>query len=174
MIPEVSVPSILAIVFRSPSYFVDLTGELARRLDEIIQRGIVGSKPEAIRQALIEYFNKLDEQQLRRARLRFLEEKGSTSACDARSDQGKRGHTRDRQDSLPTLRNTLRGEIEPQPSVRSTTLEGSRLTVCTQKRRCSKKRRLDRVRTREQQRHCVCESTECSHRLDKVFDRSLL
>ena len=29
----------------------DLTGELARRLDEIIQRGIVGSKPEAVRQA---------------------------------------------------------------------------------------------------------------------------
>jgi metal-responsive CopG/Arc/MetJ family transcriptional regulator len=29
----------------------DLTGELARRLDEIIiQRGFVGSKPEAIRQ----------------------------------------------------------------------------------------------------------------------------
>ncbi len=27
----------------------DLTGELARRLDDIIQRGIVGSKPEAIR-----------------------------------------------------------------------------------------------------------------------------
>ncbi len=42
----------------------DLTGELARRLDEI-------------RQALTEYFNKLDEQQLRRARLRLLE-KGST------------------------------------------------------------------------------------------------
>ena len=51
----------------------DLTGELARRLDEIIQRGIVGSKPEAIRQALNEYFNRLDEQQLRRARLRLLE-----------------------------------------------------------------------------------------------------
>jgi len=51
----------------------DLTGELARRLDEIIQRGVVGSKPEAIRQALTEYFNKLDEQQLRRARLRLLE-----------------------------------------------------------------------------------------------------
>ena len=51
----------------------DLTGELARRLDDIIQRGIVGSKPEAIRQALTEYFNKLDEQQLRRARLRLLE-----------------------------------------------------------------------------------------------------
>jgi metal-responsive CopG/Arc/MetJ family transcriptional regulator len=51
----------------------DLMGELARRLDEIIQRGIVGSKPEAIRQALTEYFNKLDEQQLRRARLRLLE-----------------------------------------------------------------------------------------------------
>jgi hypothetical protein len=55
----------------------DLTDELARRLDEIIQRGVVGSKPEAIRQALTEYFNKLDEQQLRRARLRLLE-KGST------------------------------------------------------------------------------------------------
>lgn len=55
----------------------DLTGELARRLDDIIQRGIVGSKPEAIRQALIEYFNKLDEQQLRRARLRFLDGKGT-------------------------------------------------------------------------------------------------
>jgi Arc/MetJ-type ribon-helix-helix transcriptional regulator len=55
----------------------DLTGELARRLDDIVQRGIVGSKPEAIRQALIEYFNKLDEQQLRSARLRFLEEKGT-------------------------------------------------------------------------------------------------
>ena len=51
----------------------DLTGELARRLDDIIQRGFVGSKPEAIRQALTEYFNKLDEQQLRRARLRLLE-----------------------------------------------------------------------------------------------------
>ena len=51
----------------------DLTGELARRLDETIQRGIVGSKPEAIRQALTEYFNRLDEQQLRRARLRLLE-----------------------------------------------------------------------------------------------------
>ena len=51
----------------------DLMGELARRLDEIIQRGIVGSKPEAIRQALTEYFNKLDEQQLRRVRLRLLE-----------------------------------------------------------------------------------------------------
>ena len=50
----------------------DLTRELAKRLDEIIQRGIVGSKPEAIRQALMEYFNKLDEQQLRRARLRLL------------------------------------------------------------------------------------------------------
>jgi hypothetical protein len=50
-----------------------VTGELARRLDDVIQRGIVGSKPEAIRQALIEYFNKLDEQQLRRARLKLLE-----------------------------------------------------------------------------------------------------
>jgi hypothetical protein len=49
----------------------DLTAELARRLDDIIQRGIVGSKPEATRQALIEYFNKLDEQQLRRAGLSF-------------------------------------------------------------------------------------------------------
>jgi Arc/MetJ-type ribon-helix-helix transcriptional regulator len=27
----------------------DLKGELARRLDETVQRGIVGSKPEAIR-----------------------------------------------------------------------------------------------------------------------------
>ena len=51
----------------------DLVGELARRLDDVIQRGIVGSKPEAIRQALTEYFKKLDEQQLRRARLRVLE-----------------------------------------------------------------------------------------------------
>jgi Arc/MetJ-type ribon-helix-helix transcriptional regulator len=51
----------------------DLTGELARRLDEVIQRGVVGSKPEAIRQALTEYFNKLDEQQYRRARLKLLE-----------------------------------------------------------------------------------------------------
>ena len=55
----------------------DLTGELARRLDDIVQRGIVGSKPEAIRQALMEYFNKLDEQQLRHARLRLLD-KAST------------------------------------------------------------------------------------------------
>ena len=55
----------------------DLMGELARRLDEIIQRGIVGSKPEAIRQALTEYFNKLDEQQLRRARLRLLEKEST-------------------------------------------------------------------------------------------------
>jgi metal-responsive CopG/Arc/MetJ family transcriptional regulator len=55
----------------------DLVGELARRLDEIIQRGIVGSKPEAIRQALIEYFNRLDEQQLRRARLRLLEKEST-------------------------------------------------------------------------------------------------
>jgi hypothetical protein len=46
----------------STRIYFDLTGELARRLDEIIQRGIVGSKPEAIRQALMEYFNKLDEQ----------------------------------------------------------------------------------------------------------------
>jgi Arc/MetJ-type ribon-helix-helix transcriptional regulator len=51
----------------------DLTGELARRLDDVVQRGIVGSKPEAVRQALSDYFNKLDEQQLRRARLRLLE-----------------------------------------------------------------------------------------------------
>jgi Arc/MetJ-type ribon-helix-helix transcriptional regulator len=50
-----------------------LGAALARRLDEIVQRGIVGSKPEAIRQALTEYFNRLDEQQLRRARLRLLE-----------------------------------------------------------------------------------------------------
>ena len=56
----------------------DLTGELARRLDEIIQRGVVGSKPEAIRQALTEYFNKLDEQRLRRARLRLLEKETKT------------------------------------------------------------------------------------------------
>jgi metal-responsive CopG/Arc/MetJ family transcriptional regulator len=55
----------------------DLIGELARRLDEIVQRGIVGSKPEAIRQALIEYFNRLDEQQLRRARLRLLEKEST-------------------------------------------------------------------------------------------------
>jgi metal-responsive CopG/Arc/MetJ family transcriptional regulator len=55
----------------------DLTGELARRLDEIIQTGIVGSKPEAIRQALMEYFNKLDEQQLRRARLKLLEKQST-------------------------------------------------------------------------------------------------
>jgi len=55
----------------------DLTGELARRLDDIIQRGVVGSKPEAIRQALSEYFNKLDEQQLRRARLRLLEKEST-------------------------------------------------------------------------------------------------
>jgi len=55
----------------------DLVGKLARRLDEIIQRGIVGSKPEAIRQALIEYFNRLDEQQLRRARLRLLEKEST-------------------------------------------------------------------------------------------------
>jgi Arc/MetJ-type ribon-helix-helix transcriptional regulator len=55
----------------------DLTGELARRLEEIIQRGIVGSKPEAIRQALTEYFNRLDEQQLRRARLRLLEKEST-------------------------------------------------------------------------------------------------
>jgi metal-responsive CopG/Arc/MetJ family transcriptional regulator len=51
----------------------DLTGDLARRLDEVIQRGVVGSKPEAIGQALTEYFNKLDEQQYRRARLKLLE-----------------------------------------------------------------------------------------------------
>ncbi len=51
----------------------DLTGELARRLENMIKRGVVGSKPEAIRQALIEYFNRLDQQQLRRARLRVLE-----------------------------------------------------------------------------------------------------
>jgi len=51
----------------------DLTRELARRLDEIIQGGVVGSKPEAILQALTEYFNRLDERQLRRARLRLLE-----------------------------------------------------------------------------------------------------
>ena len=55
----------------------DLTGELARRLDELIQRSVVGSKPEAIRQALTEYFNKLDEQQLRRARLKLLEKETS-------------------------------------------------------------------------------------------------
>jgi Arc/MetJ-type ribon-helix-helix transcriptional regulator len=55
----------------------DLTGELARRLDEIIQRGIVGSKPEAIRQALMDYFSKLDEQQLRRARLKLLEKEST-------------------------------------------------------------------------------------------------
>jgi Arc/MetJ-type ribon-helix-helix transcriptional regulator len=52
----------------------DLTGELARRLDEIVRTGIVGSKPEAVRNALSEYFSKLDEQRLRRARLRMLEE----------------------------------------------------------------------------------------------------
>jgi len=45
----------------------DLTGELRpgrrrpRRLEEIVQQGIVGSKAEAIRQALIEYFNKLNQ-----------------------------------------------------------------------------------------------------------------
>lgn len=55
----------------------DLTGELARRLDEIIQKGIVGSKPEAIRQALNEYFNRLDEQQFRRARLKLLEKEST-------------------------------------------------------------------------------------------------
>jgi metal-responsive CopG/Arc/MetJ family transcriptional regulator len=55
----------------------DLTGDLARRLDEIIQRGVVGSKPEAIRQALTEYFNKLDEQQYRRVRLRLLEKESA-------------------------------------------------------------------------------------------------
>lgn len=55
----------------------DLTGELARRLDEIIQRGIVGSKPEVIRQALTDYFNKLDERQLRKARLRLLEKEST-------------------------------------------------------------------------------------------------
>jgi Arc/MetJ-type ribon-helix-helix transcriptional regulator len=62
----------------------DLTGELARRLDEVIQRGVVGSKPEAIRQALTEYFNKLDEQQLRRARLRLLEEQQTGGSENAR------------------------------------------------------------------------------------------
>jgi metal-responsive CopG/Arc/MetJ family transcriptional regulator len=55
----------------------DLRGDLARRLDEIIQKGLVGSKPEAIRQALTEYFNKLDEQHLRLARLRLLEKETS-------------------------------------------------------------------------------------------------
>jgi Arc/MetJ-type ribon-helix-helix transcriptional regulator len=60
----------------------DLTGDLARRLDEIVRRGIVGSKPEAVRQALSEYFNKLDEQQLRHARLRLLEEQENRSLAD--------------------------------------------------------------------------------------------
>jgi Arc/MetJ-type ribon-helix-helix transcriptional regulator len=63
----------------------DLTGELARRLDERIQRGFVSSKPEAIRQALTEYFNKLDEQQYRRARLRLLEEQVGRGSENARS-----------------------------------------------------------------------------------------
>jgi len=44
---------------------------------DLIQRGVVGSKPEAIRQALMEYFNKLDEQQLRHARLRLLEKESA-------------------------------------------------------------------------------------------------
>jgi hypothetical protein len=56
---------------------VNPLAERIRRLDEIIERGVVGSKPEAIRQALTEYFNKLDEQQLRRARLRLLEKEST-------------------------------------------------------------------------------------------------
>jgi hypothetical protein len=43
----------------------------------MIQRGIVGSKREAIQQALVEYFNRLDEQQLRPARLRLLEKEST-------------------------------------------------------------------------------------------------
>jgi hypothetical protein len=38
-----------------------------------VKKRPASEKPEAIRQALTEYFNKLDEQQFRRAGIRFLE-----------------------------------------------------------------------------------------------------
>jgi len=42
----------------------ELWGEVARCVDTVIQIGIVRSKPDATRQALREYFNRLDKQQL--------------------------------------------------------------------------------------------------------------
>jgi Arc/MetJ-type ribon-helix-helix transcriptional regulator len=51
----------------------ELSGELARRLEEIVERGLVGSKSEAVRQALLEYFNKLDTAELQRSRLKLLQ-----------------------------------------------------------------------------------------------------
>jgi Arc/MetJ-type ribon-helix-helix transcriptional regulator len=59
----------------------ELSGELARRLEEIVARGLVGSKSEAVRQALLEYFNKLDAAELQRSRLKLLQENGT--AIDA-------------------------------------------------------------------------------------------
>jgi metal-responsive CopG/Arc/MetJ family transcriptional regulator len=53
----------------------DLMGELAKRLEEVVRKGYVDSKAEAIRQALVEYFSKLDRIELDRVRLQTLKGK---------------------------------------------------------------------------------------------------
>ncbi len=55
----------------------DLMGELAKRLEEVVRKGYADSKAEAIHQALLEYFSKLDRIELERVRLQLLKEKGS-------------------------------------------------------------------------------------------------
>ena len=50
-----------------------LTGELASKLDETIGRGIASSKPEAVRMGLNLLFDRIERQDLTRARLRRLE-----------------------------------------------------------------------------------------------------
>ena len=55
----------------------DLMGELAKRLEEVVRKGYADSKAEAIRQALIEYFSKLDRIELERVRLQTLRGKDS-------------------------------------------------------------------------------------------------
>jgi hypothetical protein len=49
-------------------------GELAKRL-EVVKKGYADSKAEAIRQALLEYFSKLDRIELDRVRLQTLKGK---------------------------------------------------------------------------------------------------
>ena len=50
-----------------------LSGELAQRLQEYINRGFFSTKPEAVRQALRYLFSDIVEKEFQRARLKMLE-----------------------------------------------------------------------------------------------------
>jgi len=50
-----------------------LSGELAQRLCECLDKGYFATKPEAVRQALRHMFAEIDEKEFRRARLRMIE-----------------------------------------------------------------------------------------------------